>query len=236
MVTLADEFAGSDGNIVTAAIRLLGLGPVVGTRTWGGVIGIDDPGHELVDGTQITVPGTRSGSSEYGWSVENYGVDPDVEVLNIPRRLGRGPRPPAGDGGAAARSRRWRSSLRGPARPVDRPGQGAPAAAAPQDPGGNPENRPASRVLGRRVMAPGYLRYPHVHGDLITFVAGDDVWLAPAGGGRAWRLSADDVPVSYPRFSPDGTQGRLDQLAGRQPRGVPGRHRGQRRDQAHLLG
>ena len=36
--------------------------------------------------------------------------------------------------------------------------------------------------------------------------AGDDVWLAPAAGGRAWRLSADDVPVSYPRFSRDGSQ------------------------------
>ena len=55
-------------------------------------------------------------------------------------------------------------------------------------------------------MASGYLRYPHVHGDLVTFVAGDDVWLAPAGGGRAWRLSADDAPVSYPRFSRDGTR------------------------------
>ncbi len=55
-------------------------------------------------------------------------------------------------------------------------------------------------------MAPGYLRYPHVHGDLVTFVAGDDVWLAPAGGGRAWRLSADDTQVSYPRFSRDGTR------------------------------
>ena len=55
-------------------------------------------------------------------------------------------------------------------------------------------------------MASGYLRYPHVHGDLVTFVAGDDVWLAPAGGGRAWRLSADDASVSYPRFSRDGTR------------------------------
>ncbi|HJY55429.1 MAG TPA: peptidase S41, partial [Streptosporangiaceae bacterium] len=54
-------------------------------------------------------------------------------------------------------------------------------------------------------MATGYLRYPHVHGDLVTFVAGDDVWLAPAAGGRAWRLSADGTPVSYPRFSRDGT-------------------------------
>src|SRR5205807_5484628 len=55
-------------------------------------------------------------------------------------------------------------------------------------------------------MPPAYLRYPHVHGDLLTFVAGDDVWLAPAGGGRAWRLSADDVPVSYARFCRDGTR------------------------------
>ena len=53
-------------------------------------------------------------------------------------------------------------------------------------------------------MSSGYLRYPHIHGDLLTFAAGDDIWLAPAAGGRAWRLSADDVPVSYPRFSRDG--------------------------------
>ncbi len=55
-------------------------------------------------------------------------------------------------------------------------------------------------------MAAGYLRYPHIHGDLLTFAAGDEIWLAPASGGRAWRLSADDVPVSYPRFSRDGSQ------------------------------
>jgi tricorn protease len=85
VVTLADEFAGSDGDIVTAAIRLLGLGPVVGTRTWGGVIGIDGlPGHELVDGTHVTVPRYAFWFETYGWSVENHGVDPDVEVLVSP--------------------------------------------------------------------------------------------------------------------------------------------------------
>ena len=52
----------------------------------------------------------------------------------------------------------------------------------------------------------GYLRYPHVHGDLLAFVAGDDVWLAPAEGGRAWRLSADGAQVSHPRFSREGTR------------------------------
>ena len=85
MVALADEFAGSDGDIITAAIRLLDLGPVVGTRTWGGVIGIDGiPGHELVDGTHMTVPRYAFSFERFGWGVENHGVDPDVEVLISP--------------------------------------------------------------------------------------------------------------------------------------------------------
>jgi tricorn protease len=83
VVALADECAGSDGDIVTAAIRILGLGPVVGTRTWGGVIGFDNY-HELVDGTAITVPRLAFWFSQFGWGVENYGVDPDVEVMPSP--------------------------------------------------------------------------------------------------------------------------------------------------------
>jgi tricorn protease len=83
VVALADEFAGSDGDIVTQVIRTLGLGPVVGARTWGGVIGIDDA-HELVDGTHITVPRYALWLEGRGWGVENYGVDPDVEVLITP--------------------------------------------------------------------------------------------------------------------------------------------------------
>ncbi|MDQ3405542.1 MAG: peptidase S41, partial [Actinomycetota bacterium] len=54
-------------------------------------------------------------------------------------------------------------------------------------------------------MTDAYLRFPHLHADLITFVAEDDVWLAPVAGGRAWRVSADQVPVVNPRFSPDGS-------------------------------
>ena len=72
------------GDIVTAAIRSLRLGPVVGARTWGGVVGIDGGGHDLVDGTRITVPRYAFWFSEYGWDVENHGVDPDVEVLITP--------------------------------------------------------------------------------------------------------------------------------------------------------
>jgi tricorn protease len=85
LVMVSDENAGSDGDIVTAATRLLSLGPVVGTRTWGGVIGIEGvPGHELVDGTHMTVPRYAGFFEDYGWSVENYGVEPDVEVLISP--------------------------------------------------------------------------------------------------------------------------------------------------------
>jgi tricorn protease len=83
MVALTDEWAGSDGDIVTAAIKLKGLAPVVGARTWGGVIGIDD-GDELVDGTEMTTPKYAFWFNELGWGVENYGVDPDIEVLISP--------------------------------------------------------------------------------------------------------------------------------------------------------
>jgi tricorn protease len=83
VVALADEFAGSDGDIVTQAIRTLALGPVVGARTWGGVIGISG-GFELVDGTHITVPRFAFWMEGAGWGVENHGVDPDVEVLITP--------------------------------------------------------------------------------------------------------------------------------------------------------
>ena len=83
LVTVADEFAGSDGDIVTAVVKLLGLGPVVGTRTWGGVIGIEGR-QGLVDGTTVSVPRFAFFFDEYGWGVENHGVDPDVEVLITP--------------------------------------------------------------------------------------------------------------------------------------------------------
>jgi tricorn protease len=92
VVALADEFSGSDGDIVTAAIKILGLGPVVGTRTWGGVIGIDGF-HQLVDGTAITVPRYATWLDGFGWDVENRGVDPDVEVVPTPddQAAGRDP-------------------------------------------------------------------------------------------------------------------------------------------------
>jgi len=56
------------------------------------------------------------------------------------------------------------------------------------------------------VTAPGYLRFPHIAGDFVAFVAADDVWLATVTGGRAWRFTADEGPCLTPRFSADGTR------------------------------
>jgi tricorn protease len=84
VVALADEMAGSDGDIVTAAIKRLGIGRVVGVRTWGGVIGIDSR-YRLVDGTGVTQPRYATWFDDLGWEVENHGVDPDVEVVIRPQ-------------------------------------------------------------------------------------------------------------------------------------------------------
>ncbi|MGI5399001.1 S41 family peptidase [Streptomyces sp. CA-135486] len=84
VVAVANEFSGSDGDIVNAAIKALGIGPVVGTRTWGGVVGIDSR-YSLVDGTLVTQPKYAFWLEGYGWGVENHGVDPDVEVVMSPQ-------------------------------------------------------------------------------------------------------------------------------------------------------
>ncbi|MEV5435219.1 S41 family peptidase [Streptomyces sp. NPDC052682] len=83
VVALADEATSSDGDMITAAFKLLRLGPVVGQRTWGGVVGMTGR-HRLGDGTVITVPMNAAWFDAYGWSVENKGVTPDVEVLRTP--------------------------------------------------------------------------------------------------------------------------------------------------------
>ncbi|GAA1216289.1 S41 family peptidase [Kitasatospora nipponensis] len=92
VVALADEHAGSDGDIVNAAIQALGIGPVVGTRTWGGVIGIDSR-YSLVDGTAVTQPKYAIWLEGYGWGVENRGVTPDVEVPFAPHHWAAGQDP-----------------------------------------------------------------------------------------------------------------------------------------------
>ncbi|SDN62702.1 tricorn protease [Klenkia soli] len=83
VVLVTDRHAGSDGDIVSAGARAMGVGPVVGERTWGGVIGIDGR-FSLVDGTAVTQPRYSFWLAGQGWGVENHGVDPDVEVVHSP--------------------------------------------------------------------------------------------------------------------------------------------------------
>ncbi|MFI7318701.1 S41 family peptidase [Streptomyces venezuelae] len=83
VVALADEATSSDGDMITAAFKLLGLGPVVGQRTWGGVVGMTGR-HTLGDGTVITVPMNAGWFDAYGWGVENHGVSPDLDILRTP--------------------------------------------------------------------------------------------------------------------------------------------------------
>src|SRR5205823_6303847 len=89
MVALTNELAGSDGDIFSHAFKMLQLGPLIGKRTWGGVIGIW-PRHRLVDGTVTTQPEFSFFFADLGWRVENYGTDPDIEVDNAPHDYARG--------------------------------------------------------------------------------------------------------------------------------------------------
>lgn len=84
MVALTNEQAGSDGDIFSHSFKLMSLGPLIGKRTWGGVIGIE-PRHRLVDGTITTQPEASFWFKDVGWNVENYGTDPDIEVDIAPQ-------------------------------------------------------------------------------------------------------------------------------------------------------
>ena len=76
------------------------LGPLVGKRTWGGLVGIG--GYPpLLDGGTVTAPHFAFWTPEGKWDVENHGVPPDVEVEFDPKPSAPGPRPAAGEGGGA---------------------------------------------------------------------------------------------------------------------------------------
>ena len=84
LVALTNEHAGSDGDIFSHCFKLMKIGPLVGKRTWGGVIGIY-PRHPLIDGTTVTQPEFSFWFTDVGWAVENYGTDPDIDVDNAPQ-------------------------------------------------------------------------------------------------------------------------------------------------------
>ena len=89
MVAITNEPAGSDGDIFSHAFKQMGLGVLIGKRTWGGVIGIW-PRHMLADGTLTTQPEYSFAFDDVGWRVENYGTDPDIEVEYRPQDYAKG--------------------------------------------------------------------------------------------------------------------------------------------------
>jgi tricorn protease len=78
-VMLIDQDAGSGGDFFPYGFRQLGLGKLIGTRTWGGLIGIS-ANPPLIDGARLTVPFFRFFAADGEWRVENQGVAPDLEV------------------------------------------------------------------------------------------------------------------------------------------------------------
>jgi len=88
-VMLINGWSGSGGDAFPDYFRKRGLGPLIGTRTWGGLIGYTgNPG--LIDGGIITVPTFRMYDPDGQWFKEGHGVDPDIEVMDDPTEMARG--------------------------------------------------------------------------------------------------------------------------------------------------
>jgi tricorn protease len=85
-VMLINEMAGSGGDMLPYLFRQMKLGPLVGKRTWGGLVGIWDV-PSLIDGGGITAPRGGFFDLEGRWSVENEGIPTDIEVEQTPRQV-----------------------------------------------------------------------------------------------------------------------------------------------------
>ena len=86
---LINGWSGSGGDAFPYYFRQAGLGPLVGTRTWGGLIGISGA-PELADGGGVTVPTFRMYDPKGQWFAEGHGVDPDIPVEDDPAQLAKG--------------------------------------------------------------------------------------------------------------------------------------------------
>jgi tricorn protease len=86
MVSILNENSSSDGDIFPYMFREAGLGTLIGKRSWGGVVGIQSRGP-LLDGGQVSVPGSALANTKGEYVIEGYGVDPDIEVENDPKSV-----------------------------------------------------------------------------------------------------------------------------------------------------
>jgi tricorn protease len=88
-VMLINGWAGSGGDAFPYFFKELGVGPLIGERTWGGLIG-PASGHSLIDGGYFTAPPGRLYGPDGVWFAEGHGVDPDIPVVDDPSQLARG--------------------------------------------------------------------------------------------------------------------------------------------------
>ncbi|MEM7584234.1 MAG: S41 family peptidase [Acidobacteriota bacterium] len=86
LVCLLNETSASDGDIFPYRFRKAGLGPLIGKRSWGGVVGISGRGP-LVDGGLVFVPEAGTNDPDGSYIIEGHGVDPDIEVENDPKSV-----------------------------------------------------------------------------------------------------------------------------------------------------
>ena len=92
MVCILNQNSASDGDIFPYRFRQAGLGPLIGMRSWGGVVGISSRGP-LLDGGQVYVPLSATNGPDGKWIIEGHGVDPDIEVENDPKSVIEGKDP-----------------------------------------------------------------------------------------------------------------------------------------------
>ncbi|GIX35950.1 MAG: tricorn protease [Lysobacteraceae bacterium] len=115
---LINGLSSSGGDALPYYFRKLGLGPLIGTRTWGGLIGIDSGSNpRLADGGTILAASFRFLDTEGRWAVEDEGVAPDIEVIDLPERVAAGEDPSL----QAAIEHLLRELERKPLRPVVAP-------------------------------------------------------------------------------------------------------------------
>ena len=86
MAAILNENSSSDGDIFPYMFREAGLGPLIGKRSWGGVVGISNRGG-LIDGGGVSVPESALVNTKGEYIIEGYGVDPDIEVENDPKSV-----------------------------------------------------------------------------------------------------------------------------------------------------
>jgi len=118
MAALISETSASDGDIFPARFKKAGLGPLIGKRTWGGVVGISGRGP-LLDGGQVFVPQQATNDVDGSYIIEGVGVAPDIEVENDPASVAAGRDPQLERGVAEVLKAIEKDPKRLPKRPAD---------------------------------------------------------------------------------------------------------------------